>query len=74
MVEQLTSMMSGVPDIVRVDVVSPIAIGNSVHSSIGGHSEGTGCANLCFSRIFFLKPQVNWNTVLLMVRDGHELP
>ena len=55
-------LMTDVPDLVRVSVVTPI--GNSDHSSLSAViSKAQAVPNLCVSRKFFLKHQVNCNTV-----------
>ena len=57
----LDLVMTDVPDLVRVAVVSPI--GNSDRSSLSAVvSMAQAVPNLFMSRKVFLKPQVNWNT------------
>ena len=64
----LDLVMTDVPDLVRVAVVSPI--GNSDHSSLSAViSMAQAVPNLCVSRIVFLKHQVNWNTVCGAIRE-----
>ena len=56
-------LMTDVPDLVRVAVVSPI--GNSDHSSLSAViSMAQAVPNLCVSRKVSLKHQINWNTVV----------
>ena len=58
----LDLLMTDVPDLVRVPVVAPI--GNSDHCSLlAVISMAQAVPNLCVSRKFFLKHQVDWNTV-----------
>ena len=65
---RLNLMMTDVPDLVRVAVVSPI--GNSDHSCLSAViSKAQAVPNLCVSRKVFLKQQVNWNTVCGAIRD-----
>ena len=40
----LDLLMTYVPDLVQVSVVAPI--GNSYHSSVGSHFDGSGCSEL----------------------------
>ena len=64
MVEHLASLMTDVPDLVRVAVVAPI--GNSDHSSLSAViSMAQADPNLCVSRKVFL----NWNTVCGAIRE-----
>ena len=64
----LDLVMTDVPDLVRVAVVSPI--GNSDHSSLSAViSMAPAVPNLCVSRKVFLKHQVNWNSVCGAMRE-----
>ena len=58
----LDLLMTNVPDLVRVAVVAPIR--NSDHSALSAViSMAQAVPNFCVSRKYFLKHQVNWNTV-----------
>ena len=64
----LVLLMTDVPDLVRVAVVTPI--GNSDHSSLSAViSMAQAVPNLRVSRKVFLKHQVNWNTVCGAIRE-----
>ena len=64
----LDLLMTEVPELVRVAVVALIA--NSDHSSLSAViSMAQAVLNLCASRKFFLKHQVNWNTVCGTIQD-----
>ena len=64
----LDLLMTDVPDLVRVAVVTPI--GNSDHSSLSAAiSMAQAVPNLFVSRKVFLKHQVNWNIVCGAVRE-----
>ena len=64
----LDLLITDVPDLVRVSVVSPI--GNSDHSSLSAViSMAQVVSNLCVSRKVFLKHQVNWNAVFGAMQD-----
>ena len=64
----LDLVMTDVPDLIQVAVVVPI--GNSDHSSLlAVISTAQAVPNLCVSRKFLLKHQVNWNTVCGAMRD-----
>ena len=64
----LDLLMTDVPDLVWVAVVTPI--GNSDHSSLlAVISMAQAVPNLCVSRKVFLKHQVNWNTVCGTIRE-----
>ena len=66
----LDLLMTDIPDLVRVSVATPIAVGNSVHSSLSAViSMAQAVPNLCVSRKVFLKHQVNWNTVCGAMQD-----
>ena len=61
-------LMTDVPDLVRVAVVSPI--GNSDHSSLSVViSMALAVPNLCVSRKVYLKHPVNWNSVCGAIRE-----
>ena len=65
---RLDLLMTDVPDLVRVAVLSQI--GNSDHSSLlAVISVAHAVRNLCVSRKVFLKRQVNWNTVCGAIRE-----
>ena len=56
-------LITDVPGLVRVAIVSP-PIGNSDHSSLSAViSTAQAVPNLCVNRKVFLKYRVNWNTV-----------
>ena len=64
----LDLLMTDVPDLLRVAVVA--SIGNSYHSSLSAViSMAQAVTNLGVSRNFFLKHQVNWNTVYGAIRE-----
>ena len=66
--ETLDSLMTDVPDLVRVAVISPI--GNSIHSSLSAViSMAQAVPNVCFSRKVFQKHQVNWNADCGTIQD-----
>ena len=64
----LDLLMTDVPDLVRVAVVSPI--GNSDHSSLWAVIlMGQAFPNLCVGRKVLIKHQVNWNTIYGAILD-----
>ena len=64
----LDLLVTDVPDLLRVAVVSPI--GNSDHSSRSAViSMAQAVPNLCVSRKVFLKHQVNWNSVCGAIQE-----
>ena len=64
----LDLLMTDVPDLVRVAVVSPIS--NSDHSSLSVViSMAQAVPNLCVTNKVFLKHQVNWKTVCGAIRE-----
>ena len=66
--ETLNLLMTNVPDLVRVSVVTPI--GNLDHSSLSAVISMAQAVNkLCVRRKVFLKHQVNWNTVCGALQD-----
>ena len=70
----LDLLMTDVPDLVPVAVVTPI--GNSDHSSLSAAiSIAQAVPNLCVSMKVFLKHQVHWNTVCGAIQElpGHNI-
>ena len=67
-VEHVTSLMTDVPDLVRIANVAPI--GNLDHSSLSAViSMAQAVPNLYVSRKIFLKHLVNWNAVCGAIRE-----
>ena len=64
----LDILITDVPDLVRVAIVSPT--GNSDYSALSAViSMAQAVSNFCVSKKIFLKHQVNWNTVWDAVQD-----